>query len=143
VQADQSSEESKEAVRRRRFRRTVVMLLLAIVLILLALLIYATGQPDWQVDGSREPYPSWTRALICASLVAGTLLGPLGVRELVLAILPSKALGVVLGIVIGLAGAVVVPIELWLAMGITDGLDAGTKQRYESDEASGSSFDWD
>lgn len=120
------------------------MLLLAIILILLAFLIYGMCTPDWQVDGSREPYPSWTRLLICASLVAGSLLGPLGVRELVLAIVPSKALGVVLGIVIGIAGVVVVPIELWLAMGITDGLDAGSQQRYESDEAeAGSSFDWD
>jgi hypothetical protein len=143
VQADQPSEESKEAVQRRRFRRTVVMLLLAIVLILLALLIFAIGRPDWQVDGSREPYPSWTRAMICASLIAGTLLGPLGVRELVLAIVPIKALGVVLGIMIGIAGAVVVPVELWLAMGITDGLEAGSQQRYESDAESGSSFDWD
>jgi hypothetical protein len=143
VQADQPNEESSEATRRRRFRRTVVMLLLAIVLLLLALLIYATGTPDWQPDGSREPYPSWRRALICASLVAGTLLGPLGLRELVLAIVPSKALGVVLGIAIGLAGIVVVPIELWLAIGITEEFDPGTQQRYESDADSGSSFDWD
>ena len=54
-----------------------------------------------------------------ASLVAGTMLIPVSARALVLAALPHKTLALVLGVAVGLVGAVVVPIELWLALAIT------------------------
>jgi hypothetical protein len=139
VQHGQTSGESSEAQRKQRFRRTVVMLLLAIVLILLALLLLAIGTPGWQPDGSRPSHSDGLRGLICACLVGGTILAPLGVRELILALLPSKALGVVLAIAIGMAGMIAAPIEIWLALAITDELEPGSQERYENDD----DWDWD
>lgn len=135
-----SEAESSEAQRTRRFRRTVVMLLLALVLLLGALLLYALGVPAWAPDGSREAYDDALVVLIGACLVSGTLLGPLGLRELILAIVPSKALGLVLALVIGMAGLVAVPIELWLLGVVTRALEPGAHERYESDE---DDWDWD
>jgi hypothetical protein len=140
VQASAGEAESSEAQRKRRFRRTLVLLLLALVLLLLALVIYAFGQPGWQPDGSREAYDEAVRLLIAACLISGTLLGPLGLRELILAIAPSKALGLILAIVIGMGGLIAVPVELWLLSIVTDGLEPGSRERYESGD---DDFDWD
>lgn len=132
--------ESSESQRTRRFRRTVVLLLLALVLVLLALLLLALGVPSWQPDGSREAYAAILRALIGASLVAGTLLLPLGLRELILALVPSKPLGLILGVLIGVAGMIVAPLELWLVVIATAEHEPGSQARYESDD---DDWDWD
>jgi O-antigen/teichoic acid export membrane protein len=142
VDAGESSEAASEQVQRtRRFRRTVVFLLLAIALILLALLLLALATPGWLPDGSRPAYPASIRALIGASLVAGTVLVPVGVRELVLALLPNEALGLILALVIGMAGLIAAPVEIWVTMVATAELEAGAQQRYESDDDV--DFDWD
>jgi cell division protein FtsW (lipid II flippase) len=125
--------------RRERVRHAIIFLLLAIVLLLLALLLYSTAAPEWNADGSREPYPAWVRALLCASVIAGTMLMPISVRAFLLAALPSKTLGIVLGIFVGIFGVIAVPLELWLALGITDAEDPGARERYESSE----DWDWD
>lgn len=139
MSADPQNVESSEAQRKQRFRRTVIMLLLAIALLLLALLLLAMATPDWQADGSREPYGAAMRAAICVSLAVGTMLVPVGLRELILAVLPSQALGLVLGLLIGMTGLVAVPIEVWLVMVVTDELEPGAQQRYEEDDG----WDWD
>lgn len=126
--------------RQQQVRRGVTFLVIAIVLLLLALLLFGNGAPEWNEDGSRDAYSSVIRALLCASVIAGTMLVPISGRAFLLAVLPNKALGLVLGIFVGVIGAIVVPIELWLALGITDGLDPGTRERYESDDGD---FDWD
>lgn len=140
VQSTPTTEQSTEAQRKQRFRRSVVLLLLAIVLLLLAFFVLALATPDWQPDGSRPDYSTAARALIIASLVAGTILAPVSLRELILAVLPSKTLGVVLAIAIGMAGMIAAPIEIWLALAITDSLEPGTQERYESDDGD---WDWD
>jgi len=124
--------------RKTQARRGIIFLLIALVLLLLALLLWGNGAPEWNEDGSRDEYSTLIRALLCASLIAGTMLVPLSARAFLLAVLPNKAIGVVLGIFVGVIGAVVVPIELWLALGITDGLDPGARERYEN-----SDWDWD
>lgn len=117
----------------------VVFLLLAIALLLLGLLVFAMATPDWQADGSRPPYDAATRAAICACLIAGTMLVPISLRELMLALLPNQALGLILGLLIGMTGLIAVPIELWLVMVVTDELEPGAQQRYED----GGDWDWD
>lgn len=144
VQVAPANEESVEAQRKQRFRRTVVFLLLAIALLLLGLLLFAMATPDWQADGSRPAYGSMTRAAICASLIGGTMLVPVSLRELILALLSGQsfgqALGLILGLLVGLTGLVAVPVELWLVMLVTDELEPGAQQRYEAD---GDDWDWD
>ncbi len=116
------------------------MLLLAIAVLLLGLLVFALATPPWQADGSREAYSALVIAAICACLVVGTVLIPVGLRELVLALLPSKALGLVLALGIGFAALIAVPLEIWLVTIVTDELEPGSEQRYE--EADGD-WDWD
>jgi hypothetical protein len=140
MSADPKTGESSEAQRKQRFRRTVILLLLAIALLLLALLLLGMSTPDWQADGSREPYGAGSRAAICVCLALGTMLIPAGLRELILAVLPSQALGLVLGLVIGLAGVISIPIEIWLVMVVTDELEPGSEQRYEDGD---DDWDWD
>jgi cell division protein FtsW (lipid II flippase) len=143
VQPDAANEQSIEAKRKQRFRRVVVFLLLAIVLLLLGLLLLAMATPEWQADGSRAPYGMATRAAICACLVGGTMLVPLSLRELILALLGrhavGSALGVILGVLVGMTGLIAVPVELWLVMIVTDELEPGAQQRYEED----GDWDWD
>ena len=124
--------------RQTQVRRGIIFLVIALVLLLLALLLFGNGAPEWNEDGSRDAYSDSIRALLCMSLIAGTMLVPLSARAFLLAVLPNKAIGVVLGLFVGVIGAVVVPIELWLALGITDGLDPGARERYEN-----SDWDWD
>jgi Mn2+/Fe2+ NRAMP family transporter len=131
------STQSELEQRRSRVRRAIIFLLLAIVLLLLFVLLFSAAAPEWNADGSRDAYSAWARALLCASLVGGTMLMPISVRAFLLAALPNKALAIVLGIFVGVIGAVVVPIELWLALGITDEDEPGTRERYEN------SGDWD
>lgn len=140
MQVAPANEESVEAQRKRRFRRTVVLLLLAIALLLLGLLLFAMTTPGWQADGSRPAYGSMTRAAICASLIGGTMLVPISARELILALVPNRALGLILGLLIGLTGLVAAPVELWLVMLVTDELEPGAQERYEAD---GDDWDWD
>jgi hypothetical protein len=140
VQPAAANEESIEAQRKQRFRRVVVFLLLAIALLLLGLLLFALTTPDWQADGSRESYGAGTRAAICVCLVAGTMLLPLSLRELILALLPNPALGLILGLLIGITGLIAVPLELWLVMIVTDELEPGAQERYEDDD---SDWEWD
>jgi hypothetical protein len=140
VRPAQANEESVEAQRKQRFRRVVVFLLLAIALLLLGLLLLTMGTPDWQADGSRSDYGAAMRAAICASLIAGTMLVPVSLRELILALLPNQALGVILGVAIGMTGLIAVPIEIWLVMIVTDELEPGAQERYEED---GDDWDWD
>jgi hypothetical protein len=140
MQTAQANAESSEAQRKRRFRRTVVLLLLAIALLLLGLLLFALATPDWQVDGSRPAYGTATRAAICMSLALATMLVPVGLRELILAVLPNQALGLILALLIGMAGLIAVPVEVWLVMIVTDELEPGAQQRYEED---GEDWDWD
>jgi hypothetical protein len=130
------AETSSTEHRREHFRRGVIMLLLAILLLFLALLLFGNA-PDWNADGSRDAYPTWARALLCASVIMGTMFMPLGARSLLLAALPNQALAVVLGIVVGVFGLGVVPVELWLALAITDTEPAGERERQEN------SGDWD
>jgi hypothetical protein len=132
--------ESSEAQRKQRFRRTVVLLLLAIVLLLLAIVLLGIATPDWNADGSRPDFSAVARAAICASLVAATILFPVALRELILAVVPNKALGLILGIAIGMAGVIAAPIEIWMVMTITDALEPGTKERWENDDGD---WDWD
>jgi succinate dehydrogenase hydrophobic anchor subunit len=132
--------ESSEAQRKQRFRRTVILLLLAIALLLLALLLLGTSTPDWQADGSREAHGAGSRAAICLCLALGTMLIPVGLRELILAVLPSQTLGLVLGLLIGMAGLVAVPLEIWLVMIVTHELEPGAQQRYEDGD---DDWDWD
>jgi Mn2+/Fe2+ NRAMP family transporter len=126
--------------RQTQVRRGVIFLIVAIVLLLLALLLWGNGAPEWNEDGSREAYSTLVRALLCASVVAGTMLVPISARAFLLAVLPSKALGVVLGIFVAVIGAVVVPVELWLALGITEADGPGTRERLENSD---SDWDWD
>jgi hypothetical protein len=139
VQPAPANEESVEARRKQRFRRVAVFLLLAIVLLLFGLLLFAMATPDWQADGSRSPYGGVTRAAICASLIAGTMLVPVSLRELILALLPNQALGLILGLLIGVSGLIAVPLEVWLVMFATAEREPGTQQRYED----GEDWDWD
>jgi Mn2+/Fe2+ NRAMP family transporter len=135
-----TSEESTEAQRKQRFRRTIVLLLLLIVLLLLAFVVLAVATPDWQPDGSRPDYSAAARAVICASLVAGTVLIPVSLRELILGLIPSKTLGLILAIGVAITGAIAAPIEIWLTLIVTDSLGPGSQQRYESDDTD---WDWD
>jgi hypothetical protein len=139
VQPAPANEESIEAQRKQRFRRTVVFLLLAIALLLFGLLLFGTATPDWEADGSRSAYGGVTRAVICASLIAGTLLFPVSLRELILALLPNQALGLILALLIGMSGLIAIPIELWVVMVVTKELEPGAQQRYEESEG----WDWD
>ncbi len=135
----QRQQPSADAERRVHGRNAVIFLLLAIVLLLLALLLFGNAAPEWNADGSREPYPAWARALVCASVVAGTVMVPLSLRSLVLLLLPHKALAVLLGVLVGAVGLVAAPLEVWLALAITDAEEPGSEERYES----GGDWDWD
>ncbi len=141
--APPTEESSAEAVRKQRFRRTVVLLLLAIVLLLLGVLLLALALPAWQPDGSRPAYADWLRALVCVCLVGGTVAVPVGLRELLLALLPNGPLGVVLALVVAMVGLIAAPIEIWLVLMVTESREPGTQQRYESQSEGGSSWDWD
>jgi hypothetical protein len=68
------------------------------------------------------------------------MLVPVSLRELILALLPNQALGVILGVAIGMTGLIAVPIEIWLVMIVTDELEPGAQERYEED---GDDWDWD
>jgi hypothetical protein len=128
MQTAQANPEASEILRKQRFRRTVILLLLAM------------ATPDWEADGSRSPYGMATRTAICASLILGTMLVPVGLRELILALLPSPALGLILGLLIGMMGLLAVPLEIWLVMIVTDEHEPGSQQRYED---GGDDWDWD
>jgi O-antigen/teichoic acid export membrane protein len=140
MQRAQANAETSEAQRKQRFRRTVILLLLAIALLLLGLLLFALATPDWQADGSRPPYDGATRAAICVSLILATMLVPVSLRELILALLPNQALGLMLGLLIGMTGLIAVPVEVWLVLLVTDELEPGAQQRYED---GGDDWDWD
>jgi hypothetical protein len=143
VQPAAANEQSIEAQRKQRFRRVVVFLLLAIALLLLGVLLLAMATPEWQADGSRPPYGMVTRAAICACLIGGTMLVPVSLRELVLALVGQyavgSALGVILGVMIGMIGLIAAPVEVWLVSIVTDELEPGAQQRYED----GEDWDWD
>lgn len=119
--------------RRRRIRIAAFLLILAIALVMLALLLYALSTPAWLDDGARPAYDPLVRALLVASLAAGTVLLPVALRAGVLALLPSRIVGLILGVTIGIFGAVVVPLEVWMAMELTAELEPGTRERWESD----------
>lgn len=135
--AETSSE--PEVPRRRRLGRMAWMLVLALLLLLLALALSFGGQPGWEADGSREAYPALLRAAVFASLGAAIVLGPLGLRELVLALLPIRVLATVLAVVVGLTCAVALPIGLWAAAVVTGPLEAGSREGLEH----GDDWDWD
>jgi hypothetical protein len=143
VQPAATNEQTIEAQRKQRFRRVVVFLLLAIVLLLLGVLLLAMATPEWQADGSRPPYSVVMRVAICACLIGGTMLVPVSVRELILALLGQyamgSALGVILGVMVGMIGLIAVPVEVWLVSIVTDELEPGAQQRYED----GEDWDWD
>jgi cell division protein FtsW (lipid II flippase) len=128
------------AGRRRRVRRAVVMLLVALLLLVGGMLLLSVGAPEWQPDGSRERYPFLVRVLVCASLIAGTMLVPIGLRRLLLALVPSKSLGVVLAALVGLFGLVAVPLEIWMGVALTRGLEPGSQERQDSGDGD---WDWD
>jgi Mn2+/Fe2+ NRAMP family transporter len=136
----QAHEQPVAEQRQTQIRRGTIFLLVAVVLLLLALILFGNGAPEWNADGSRDDYSTFMRALICACLIGGTMLFPISARAFLLAVLPNKALGLVLGIFVAVIGAVVVPIELWLALGITDAHGPGAREHFESD---GGGWDWD
>jgi hypothetical protein len=143
VQPAAANEQSIEAERKQRFRRVVVFLLLAIALLLLGVLLLAMATPEWQADGSRPPYSMVMRVAICGCLIGGTMLVPVSARELILALLGryavGSALGVILGVLIGMIGLIAVPVEVWVVAVVTHELEPGAQQRYED----GEDWDWD
>lgn len=120
-----------------RLRRTGAMLVLALLLLLVASLVLFLAAPASGIDGAREAYPWLARALLILTLLAGTALVPLAARELVLAILPSRRLGLALSVALGLACAVALPIEAGLAVILTGPLAAGASGSADGD------WDWD
>jgi uncharacterized membrane protein YadS len=133
-------EQSVPEQRRAQVRRGIIFLLLALVLLLLALLLFGNAQPEWNEDGSRDAFPDWVRALLAASVIAGTMLIPISARAFLLAALPSKVLALALGVFVGVIGAVAVPLELLFTLAMTSADEPGARERYESGSGG---WDWD
>lgn len=125
--------------RKLQIRRGIIFLVLALAFLLLAVLLFAFGAPEWNADGSRDAYSSFARSALCTCLIAGTMFVPASVRAFVLAMLPHRSLRLAMTIFIVATAAVVVPVEAWLALKVTDAEEPGEREKRDNSSDS----DWD
>jgi len=135
---DSHDESQARAARRAHLRRAAILVGIALLLLLGFLLLLGLGTPAWLPDGSRGAAPLPARIFMGLSLVTGTVLLVLGLRSAVLFVLPFKAVGTILTVLVVIASVVAAPIEIWLSFELSKALGPGSRERSQSHGG-----DWD